>query len=161
MTKTATKTAGGVGAPVRRASVNAAERLYEKYLPKIQKRDGRIVPFQFDKVVTAVTKAMTATGEGSAEEAGLVAHKVASEMMQIARKYKNFLPNVEACQDEVEKQLILSDYVTTAKAYILYRAERARQRKEHGAVPEHVRKLAEESKKYFKNNPLGYGAMFF
>lgn len=155
MTKTATKTAGGVGAPVRRASVNAAERLYEKYLPKIQKRDGRIVPFQFDKVVTAVTKAMTATGEGSPEEAGLVAHKVASEMMQIARKYKNFLPNVEACQDEVEKQLILSDYVTTSKAYILYRAERARQRKEHGTVPEHVRKLAEESKKYFKNNPLG------
>ena len=155
MTKTATKTAGGVGAPVRRASVNAAERLYEKYLPKIQKRDGRIVPFQFDKVVTAVTKAMTATGEGSADEASLVAHKVASEMMQIARKYKNFLPNVEACQDEVEKQLILSDYVTTAKAYILYRAERARQRKEHGTVPEHVRKLAEESKKYFKNNPLG------
>src|SRR3989344_2464176 len=155
MTKTATKTAGGVGAPVRRASVNAAERLYEKYLPKIQKRDGRIVPFQFDKVVTAVTKAMTATGEGSAEEAGLVAHKEASEMMQIARKYKNFLPNVEACQDEVEKQLILSDYVTTAKSYILYRAKRAEIRKEQGEVPEHVRKLAEESKKYFKNNPLG------
>ncbi len=134
---------------------NSAVKLYEKYLPRIQKRDGRIVPFQFEKVVTAITKAMTATGEGSSEEAMLVAHKVASEMMQIARKYKNFLPNVEACQDEVEKQLILSDYVTTAKSYILYRAERARMRKEHGTVPAHVKKLAEESKKYFKNNPLG------
>ena len=160
MTKTAIKTAGSLGAPttqrlVARVASNAAVRVYEKYLPKIQKRDGRIVPFQFDKIVTVLSRAMNATGEGSPEEAVVVAHKVASEMMGIARKYKNFLPNVEACQDEVEKQLILSDYVATAKSYILYRAERARIRKEHGAVPEHVRQLAEESKKYFKNNPLG------
>lgn len=155
MTKTATKTAGISIAPMRRVASNAAVRVYEKYLPKIQKRDGRIVPFQFEKIVTVIGKAMNATGEGSPEEAVVVAHKVASDMMNIARKYKNFLPNVEACQDEVEKQLILSDYVATAKGFILYRAERARIRKEHGAVPEHVRQLAEESKKYFKNNPLG------
>lgn len=155
MTKTATKTAGISIAPMRRVASNAVVRVYEKYLPKIQKRDGRIVPFQFEKIVTVVGKAMNATGEGSPEEAVVVAHKVASDMMNIARKYKNFLPNVEACQDEVEKQLILSDYVATAKGFILYRAERARIRKEHGAVPEHVKQLAEESKKYFKNNPLG------
>jgi ribonucleoside-triphosphate reductase (thioredoxin) len=155
MTKTATKTAGGVGAPAKRIGSDASVRIYEKYLPKIQKRDGRIVPFKFENVAKAISKAMTATGEGSHEEAMIVAHKVAGEMMNIAKKYKNFLPNVEACQDEVEKQLILSDYITTAKAYILYRADRARRRKEHGAVPEHVKKLAEASKKYFKNNPLG------
>ena len=61
-TKTATKIAGGITAPAKRpVSSNAAVRVYEKYLPKIQKRDGRIVPFQFDKVVSVVTKAMTAT----------------------------------------------------------------------------------------------------
>lgn len=133
----------------------AANRVYKKYLPNIQKRDGRIVPFEFDKVVEAIHKAMIASNEGSDDEAVVVAHKVAGEMMRIAKTYKNFLPTVEGCQDEVEKQLMLSDYIATSKAYILYRAKRAEQRKEQGEVPEHVKKLAEESKKYFKSNPLG------
>jgi len=133
----------------------AAMRVYKKYLPQIQKRDGRIVSFELSKIVSVIEKSMKASNEGSPEEAVLVAHKVAGEMMRIAKTYKNFLPTVEGCQDEVERQLILSDYVATAKAYILYRAERSKIRKEQGEVPEHVRKLAEESKKYFKDNPLG------
>ncbi|MDO8522403.1 MAG: ATP cone domain-containing protein [bacterium] len=137
------------------AGGGAALRVYKKYLPNVQKRDGRIVPFEFDKVVNAIYKAMLATNEGSEDEAVVVAHKVAGEMMRIAKTYKNFLPTVEGCQDEVERQLILADYAAAAKAYILYRAERAKVRKEQGAVPEHVRALAAESKKYFKNNPLG------
>ena len=136
-------------------SGGSALRVYKKYLPNVQKRDGRIVPFEFDKVTNAIHKAMLATNEGSEDEAVVVAHKVAGEMMRIAKTYKNFLPTVEGCQDEVERQLILADYAGAAKAYILYRAERAKVRKEHGAVPEHVRVLAAESKKYFKNNPLG------
>src|SRR3989338_1613673 len=88
----------------------SALRVYKKYLPNVQKRDGRIVPFEFDKVVNAIHKAMLATAEGSADEAVVVAHKVAGEMMRIAKTYKNFLPTVEGCQDEVERQLILADY---------------------------------------------------
>ncbi|MBV9159557.1 MAG: ribonucleoside-triphosphate reductase [Candidatus Kaiserbacteria bacterium] len=134
---------------------SAASRVYKKYLPNIQKRDGRIVPFEFDKIVSAITKAMKASNEGSEDEAIVVAHKVCGEMMRITKTYKNFLPTVEGCQDEVERQLILSGYAATAKAYILYRAEHSKIRKEQGEVPEHVKKLTEESKKYFKNNPLG------
>ena len=133
----------------------AAIRVYAKYLPKVQKRDGRIVPFEFEKIIRAIHKAMIASNEGSLEEAHVVAHKVAGEMMRIAKTYKNFLPTVEGCQDEVERQLMLSDYVATSKAYILFRASRAKRRAEEGAVPEHVRKLAEESAKYFADNPLG------
>lgn len=136
-------------------SSDAAIRVYKKYLPNIQKRDGRIVPFDFDKIVRVIEKAMVASNEGSQDEAAVVAHKVAGEMMRIAKTYKNFLPTVEGCQDEVERQLMLSDYVTTAKNFILYREERSKLRKEQGEVPERVRKLAEESKTYFKNNPLG------
>ena len=138
-----------------RPNISSAQRVYQKYLPQIQKRDGRIVEFGFPKIVEAIHKSMLASAEGSADEAQVIAHKVAGEMMRIAKIYKNFMPTVEGCQDEVERQLILSDYVATAKAYILYRAERAKFRKEQGSVPEHVRKLADESKKYFKNNPLG------
>ncbi|PIR82495.1 ribonucleoside-triphosphate reductase [Candidatus Kaiserbacteria bacterium CG10_big_fil_rev_8_21_14_0_10_59_10] len=144
-----------VRSSARRSESGAAQRVYKKYIPRIQKRDGRIVPFEFDKIVNVIYKAMTASGEGSRDEAEVVAHKVCSEMMRIAKTYKNFLPTVEGCQDEVERQLMLSDYIATSKAYILYRAERTKIRKEQGEVPEHVKKLAEESKQYFKNNPLG------
>ena len=136
-------------------SDGAAMRVYKKYLPQIQKRDGRIVPFELTKIASAIEKAMKASNEGSEDEAIVIAHKVAGEMMRIAKTYKNFLPTVEGCQDEVERQLMLSDYVATSKAYILFRAERAKIRKEQGEVPERVRELAEESKKYFKGNPLG------
>lgn len=132
-----------------------AAKVYAKYLSKIQKRDGRIVAFEFGKVAHAIEKAMRASGEGSIEEARVVAHKVASEMMRIAKTYKNFLPTVEGCQDEVERQLMLSDYVATAKAYILYRAKRSVARTEQGPVPARVRALAEKSAAYFKDNPLG------
>jgi len=129
---------------------------YRKFISKIEKRDGRIVAFDFDKIAEAIHKAMLASEEGSREEALMVAHKVASDMVRIARKYKNFMPTVEGCQDEVERQLILADYVKTAKAYILYRAERARDRATEREIPEHVQKLTEESQKYFKDNLLGY-----
>mgnify|MGYP001615354651 FL=1 len=139
-----------------RPTTKAAQtRVYTKYLAKIQKRDGRIVPFEFDKIMGAIQKAMHASNEGSPEEAEIVAHKVAGEMLRIAKIYKNFLPTVEGCQDEVERQLMLSDCVATAKAYILYRAKRSEARAIHASIPEHVRKLAEESAKYFEDNPLG------
>ncbi len=129
---------------------------YNKFIKSIKKRDGSIVPFSFEKTVTATHKAMMATGEGSLEEATMVAHQVAGDLVRIARKHKDFVPSVEGVQDEVEKQLILSDYVATAKAYILYRAERAKEREmEKVEVPEHVKELVEESAKYFKGNKFG------
>jgi len=63
-------------------------------------------------------------------------------------------PTVENIQDLVE-QVLMRQYPATAKAYILYRAERAQGRDGYGSAPEHVRALAEESKKYFEGNPLG------
>lgn len=128
---------------------------YRKFVKHIRKRRGDVMPFDFNKIVTAVSKAMTATGEGSLEEATMVAHQVAGDLVRIARKHKDFVPTVEGIQDEVEKQLILSDYVATAKAYILYRAERAKERTEHREIPEHVKKLVNESAQYFAGNKFG------
>ena len=128
---------------------------YRKFITKIRKRDGRLVAFDFHKIENAILKAMNAAGEGSVEEADLVAHKVAGDLVRTARKHEGFVPTVEGIQDEVERQLILSDYVDTAKGYILYRAGRTKARDELGEVPEHVRALAQESSKYFKDNPLG------
>ena len=97
-------------------------------IPQIEKRDGRLVPFDFDKIALAIWKAMEATKEGDEDDANLVAHQVVSELGRFAKKFKNFLPTVEGIQDSVEKYLILNDYVKTAKAYILYRDKRAQLR---------------------------------
>ena len=123
-----------------------------KLVKSIQKRDGTIVPFDLMKIVGAIHKAMLVTGEGSLEEAELVATKVFADLVRISKKYPNFVPTVEGIQDSVEKELILSEYVKTSKEYILYRQERAKLREQGVSVPPKVKKLTAESKKYFKNS---------
>src|SRR3989344_6852155 len=87
----------------------------------IQKRDGTIVPFDVEKIKNAINKAMLVSGEGSLTEAGILADRVLVDVVRIAKKYKNFIPTVEGIQDTVEKELILSGHVRTAKLYILHR----------------------------------------
>lgn len=128
---------------------------YRESIAQIEKRDGRLVAFDFDKIVGVIWKAMTASGEGSQADAVLVAHQVAGELARFAKKYKNFLPTVEGIQDSVEKYLILNDYVKTAKSYILYRDKRSQMRSGQIEIPAHVQKLVDESKRYFAGNPLG------
>lgn len=154
--KVSVRTKTATSAPkVTEAPVSKETKRYREMIPQIEKRDGRLAPFDFDKIVTAVWKAMMAAEEGSQEDAVLVAHQVAGELGRFAKKYKSFLPTVEGMQDSVEKYLIVNDYVKAAKSYILYRDKRAQLRAAHVEVPEHVRKLAEESKKYFEGNALG------
>jgi ribonucleoside-diphosphate reductase alpha chain len=123
--------------------------IYERYITHIQKRDGTLVQFAFAKISRAIQLAMGDAGEGDEEAALVVAHKVAGELLTIAKKYKNFIPTVEAIQDEVERQLMLADYTATAKAYILYREAHAKQRQIEQLVPESVRQVVAESSHYF------------
>lgn len=117
----------------------------------IKKRDGTVVPFDLSKITNAINKAMSVMGEGSLEEAELVANKVLGELVRVAKKSDSFLPGIEDIQDLVERELILSEYVKSAKEYILYRQERNKLRKVGVQVPPKVKKLASDSKKYFKN----------
>ncbi|MFZ2303644.1 MAG: ATP cone domain-containing protein [Minisyncoccia bacterium] len=126
----------------------------ETTVQNIQKRDGSIAPFDVDKITQAIYKAMLASHEGSLKEAGVVANKVYADALRITKKYKNFTPNVEGIQDTVEKELILSEYVKTAKTYIIYREKRANLRAKGLRVPPKVKKLVDDSKQYFRN-PLG------
>src|SRR4051812_26332737 len=123
---------------------------YREIIAQIEKRDGRVSPFEFEKIVDAIEKAMQAANEGSAEDAVLVAHQVAGELARFAKKYKTFLPTVEGIQDSVEKHLMLNDYTLAAKAYILYRDKRAQMRAIEAAVPAAVREKIKESSKYFE-----------
>jgi len=121
------------------------------FVKRVLKRDGEIVPFDIEKITNAINKAMLASSEGSPEEALAVAKKVVKEIEETAKGDKAFIPKVEFIQDAVERQLMLSDYVKASKNYILYREERARLRSAGISVPDRVKKLTDESKKYFRN----------
>jgi ribonucleoside-triphosphate reductase len=117
---------------------------------QVKKRDGRLVPFERQRISRAVARAMTACGEGDPDrDAGRVAEEVIAEMER--RFLPGHIPQVEEIQDLVEETLILFELVQTAKAYILYRHERARLRAQAGVVPSEVREFTARSKKYFSN----------
>jgi len=120
-------------------------------IPTITKRDGRIVPFDPNKITNAIWKGMNTVHEGSLEDAAVVAGQVLAELLRIKRKFKNFVPTVEGVQDIVEAELMRSDFVKTAKHYVLYREERSKIRAKGLDVPANVRKLAADSQKYFRN----------
>lgn len=126
-----------------------------KKIPSIRKRNGRVVPFDISKITQAVSRAFDVTGEevGKAE-AQKIAHLVWSDLLKLKKvlRGEEFMPHVEMVQDLVEEELIAQDYAKTAKAYILYREKRAEIRREFGEVPEHIRGLVSESKKYFRNS---------
>jgi len=120
-------------------------------IPTIIKRDGRIVPFDVEKITNAIFKGLNTMAEGSRDDAELIAKNVLAELVRIKKKFKNFMPTVEGVQDIVEQELMRSDYVKTAKHYVLYREERAKLRAQGVEIPENVRKLAADSKQYFRN----------
>ncbi|KKQ77520.1 MAG: ribonucleoside-triphosphate reductase [Candidatus Zambryskibacteria bacterium RIFCSPLOWO2_01_FULL_39_39] len=124
----------------------------EDFVKKIQKRDGSIATFDFERIVVATNKAMRAAEEGSLPEARMVANKVLADLVRISKKYKNFVPTVEGIQDSVEKELMMSEYVATAKAFILYRDERTKVREQNIAIPQEVKNKIAESSKYFKSS---------
>jgi ribonucleoside-diphosphate reductase alpha chain len=95
---------------------------------------------------------MSSVNEGSQEEAETVANQVYAELIRVKRKFSNFVPTVEGIQDLVEQELMRADYVKAAKHYVLYREERSKLRAKGVEVPEKVRKLASDSKKYFKSS---------
>lgn len=117
---------------------------------QIRKRDGRVVEFDARRIVSAVSRAMIAAHEGNAlDDAEHVARTVIQQLA--TRHAPGHVPHVEEIQDQVEETLILMDFSRTAKAYILYRHERARVREKARAVPAHVRELVARSRAYFPN----------
>ncbi len=94
-------------------------------ITKIQKRDGRIVTFNIEKIANAIYKAAESMGGSDYDEALEIAGRVCD---YIESSEKNQIPSVEEIQDAVEKILIEEGHASTAKAYILYRANRTRVR---------------------------------
>ncbi len=97
-------------------------------MQNIRKRTGDLVPFDAQKITDAIRKANLESIDETFSTQRL--EKLTAEVMkQIARKDT---PSVEFIQDTVEKVLIHSNFASTAKAYILYRAEHTKIRQAQG-----------------------------
>lgn len=88
----------------------------------IQKRDGRIVAFNIEKVTDAIFKAAQALGGNNRD----MAEELAYQAVDYLESNDNNCPTVEQMQDAVEKALIENGHSRTAKEFILYRAERTK-----------------------------------
>lgn len=92
----------------------------------IRKRDGRVERFDPKKIANAIMKALKVVRGTEDYE---LAWKIATSVVnQVEDEFDGRIPTVENVQDVVERNLIEFGLADVAKAYILYRAERAKVR---------------------------------
>ncbi len=93
---------------------------------QIVKRDGTVVPYDRDRIATAIFKAAAAVGGSDRAEADRVALLV--EQRLVDNFGEKSTPSVEEIQDLVEEALIKEGHAKTARAYIRYRHDRQMER---------------------------------
>ncbi|HHW06591.1 MAG TPA: anaerobic ribonucleoside-triphosphate reductase [Clostridia bacterium] len=111
-------------------------------LTQIQKRDGRVVDFDPEKITAAIFKAAQAVGGRDRNTAEKLTEQVLAEL---ERTYPGKLFTVEDVQDVVERVLIKNGHARTAKAYILYRARRTQIREAKSDLMDAVAEILKET----------------
>ena len=100
---------------------------------QILKRDGRLVPYDRDRIATAIFKASAEVGQRDRSRAEEAAAEV--ERTLLAAYGPDATPTVEDIQDLVEETLMRRGDTTVARAYIIYRHRRAQARAQRAAEP--------------------------
>ena len=100
---------------------------------RVIKRNGKVVPFEEDKIKVAVTKAFLANESGNAAASERIHRKVEEISADVEEVFKRRMPSggtlhIEEIQDQVELQLMRNEEYVVARKYILYREERAIER---------------------------------
>jgi uridine kinase len=97
-------------------------------LEHVVKRSGAIVPFNRERIANAIYRAAVAVGGRDRARA----ERLADQVVEYLAKHvpPDHTPQIEEIQDAVEKILIENGHAQVAKAYILYRDERNRKRRE-------------------------------
>ncbi len=126
---------------------------------KIKKRDGRIVAFDQNKIIDAVLAAFKEVDGELTDYAYIKAGNIADYILDVAKEYKrdqyvewkekhpneevdsaNLYLGVEQIQDLVEKGLMATKRKDVAKAYILYRENRSRERNKNSDMIKQIGK---------------------
>lgn len=97
----------------------------------IQKRDGEIIPFDRTKIEGAIVQACDATGEGDKAFIPALVDEIVAELERhCEHDAHTHVPAIETIQDVVERALMAAERFPIAKAYILYRSDRQKEREE-------------------------------
>jgi len=100
---------------------------------KVIKRTGQVVGFDRERIATAISKAVRATGEPHVTAVlgnGRLHDLLTDVTTELDDRFVDLYPNVENIQDIVEKHLVKHGLYEVAKRYILYRAEHQKAREE-------------------------------
>lgn len=105
----------------------------------IRKRSGDIGEFNLDNIKKAILGAMNSIENGTEGDADSIAKKIYEKLLILSKEKDlegvkiegcdGYCPTVEEIQDYVEEELMNSNFHDVAKAYIIYREERARARR--------------------------------
>ncbi len=91
------------------------------HIETIFKRSHIKMPFKIEKITEAILKAMISVKNGTPKDAQAIADLVYKALIERYKTIPKYVPNVEEIQDLVEQQLMKSEFLDVAKAYILYR----------------------------------------
>ena len=119
-------------------------------ITQIRKREGRIVPFDKEKITNAIYRAIAATGGRDRALADSLSARVVEILDE--RYGSEAIPAVEDVQDVVERVLVENGQAKVAKNYIIYRQKRAEIRLEKQRVLE--KESIDEVDKAFDLNAL-------
>ena len=111
----------------------------------VQKRDGRIVPFDEEKIEKAILAAFEDTDGEITEYAKNKAANIASYIQGYYEDDEDYIPGIEEIQDLVEKGLMATKRKDVAKKYILYREERTKIRNANTKLMKSIKEKVEAS----------------
>ena len=124
----------------------------------IRKRDGRLVAFEEQNIVSAIQKTVKAVGGSDMQQVSDIGRQVVGILEVIYKDGR--IPTVENVQDLVEKILIENGHAKTAKAYILYRQQHASLRETKAIIKESIESmdsyLTQEDWRVNENANMGY-----
>jgi ribonucleoside-diphosphate reductase alpha chain len=107
------------------------EVIYARH--KVIRRNGAVVAFEPSKITVAMTKAFIAVNGGQGAASARVREQVAALTENVVKALMRRQPSggtfhIEDIQDQVELALMRTGEHNVARAYVLYREERARER---------------------------------
>jgi ribonucleoside-diphosphate reductase alpha chain len=125
------------GAPASNRPTGAEAMVIDKV--QVIRRNGHVTGFDATKIMVAMTKAFLAVEGGTAAASSRIHERVRELTDQVVNALLRRLPtggnvHIEDIQDQVELALMRAGEHKVARAYVLYREERARERAARAAA---------------------------
>ncbi len=114
---------------------------------KVQKRDGRIVSYEVEKITNAIEKANVEVENSQKADAELIAQAVEN----VENLSGDVIP-VETIQDIIERTLVSNNKYVLAKKYMIYRYQRSLLRKKNTTDESILKLIKNENKELAEEN---------